>query len=83
MFLILFKGLFDDCFKCGYCGFLIKSHCENLLEHECLKNIYIEGQHDLMEDENKVLTIGKKYKTSCMILQYDKLLIYGIVCNLI
>ncbi|XP_031327643.1 uncharacterized protein LOC116158914 [Photinus pyralis] len=50
----------DQMYKCGYCGFFLNSFCENLLEHDCLLNIFVEGEHDLVEDNKKVLTIVEK-----------------------
>ncbi|XP_018358653.1 PREDICTED: uncharacterized protein LOC108758277 [Trachymyrmex cornetzi] len=51
--------------RCGYCGWLMASYCENILEHHCFKD-YNETIHFLHIDENFVATIAQK-STDCNI----------------
>ncbi|XP_071575792.1 uncharacterized protein [Temnothorax nylanderi] len=45
--------------RCGYCGWLMASQCQNILLHECFKG-YDETKHLLNIDENAVATIVQK-----------------------
>ncbi|CAG9760581.1 unnamed protein product [Ceutorhynchus assimilis] len=47
-------------YKFGYCGFFINSECENLLEHQCFIDFFNEEDHELMTDDNNVLTVVMK-----------------------
>ncbi|CAG9772093.1 unnamed protein product [Ceutorhynchus assimilis] len=47
-------------FKCGYCGFLINSYCENYLDHECFRRLISQNQDrtlDLCANEQNILTL--------------------------
>ncbi|CAG9764554.1 unnamed protein product [Ceutorhynchus assimilis] len=51
----------DQQYKCGYCKFLINTHCEDYTSHECFMELNFDvALHDIMSDENGVLHLVDK-----------------------